>query len=125
MSKNNYNFSADENKSQYHQKVVAFFRDNFPLFNINQEYAISIDGQTLFCDLACKSPIKFIIEINPGHHYKYNKFFHKTKENFKEAQKRDDLKERWAGMNGYTYIILREEDFKKDAYKETLLAIFG
>ncbi len=115
-----YNFSLDENKSKYHKKVIEFFRKEFPLFEIIQEFTIKIDNQTLFCDITCKSPIKFIIEINPGHHYKFVPYFHKTYDNFKAAQKRDQIKETWAEMNDFMYIVLKEEDFKKGVFEKKL-----
>ena len=113
-----YNFSLDENKSSYHKKVVDFLRQEFPFFEIIQEFTIHMDNQTLFCDITCKSPIQFIIEINPRHHYEYTPYFHKTYANFKKAKDRDEIKARWAKMNDFEFIVLKEEDFKKDRFIE-------
>lgn len=120
-----YGFSVEENKSKYHAKIVDFFKKEYPLFDLIQELSVQIDNTTLFCDIACKKPIKFIIEINPEHHYNFTPHFHKTIDNFKKAQARDKLKEKWAEMNGYLMIILTEEDFKNDAYRDKLKSIFS
>jgi hypothetical protein len=115
-----FDYSLLESKSQYHKKVITFLREEYPLFDIAQEFTIHIDNNTLQCDILCKSPLKFIIEINPKHHYEFTPHFHKTMDGFKQAQCRDELKKKWADMNEYLYIILKEEDFKKDKFKETL-----
>jgi len=120
-----YNFSTDELKSSYHKKVIDFLRKEFPLFDIIQEFSIKIDNRTLFCDIACKSPIKFIIEINPDHHYKFTPFFHGSIENFKRIQENDKLKEKWAEINNYLFIILKENDLKKDKFKKILKEYLG
>lgn len=109
-----YNFLEQEQKSKFHKQVIAFLRQEFSLFHIIQEFPISIEGKNLFCDIFCKSPIKFIIEINSRIHYKFIPLFHGTYDRFLEFQKNDQLKKKWADMNDYLFIILREEDFKSD-----------
>lgn len=120
-----FNYVIEENKSSYHKKIISFFKKEYPLFDMIQEFTINMDNQTLFCDIVCKSPIKFIIEINPLHHYQFVPYFHKTYEGFKQAQRRDSLKEKWAEMNDYMFIVLKEEDFKKDKFQEKIKEILG
>ncbi len=121
-----FNFSIEERCSQYHKKVVDFFRKEFSLFKFIQEYPININNKTLYMDILIKSPLKVAIEINPDHHYKFVKYFHGTQEHFFEMQENDKIKETWAEMNNYIFIILKEEDFKKDEqFKIKLRRILG
>ena len=115
-----YNYTLDEFKSTYHKKVVKFLRDEFPFYEIIQEFTIHINNKTLYCDIACQNPIKFIIEINPDHHYQYTPFFHKDYKHFLEIQENDRIKQKWAELNDYIYIVLKEKDFKNNKYKEIL-----
>ncbi|MDD5589229.1 MAG: hypothetical protein PHP92_04195 [Candidatus Nanoarchaeia archaeon] len=110
------NFSILENHSKYHNAVIDLLRKEFPLFHIIQEFPVSIDGKTLYCDILCKSPLKFIIEINSRIHYQFVPMFHNSYDRFLEFQHNDTLKEKWAEINDYLFIVLKEEDFKKNEY---------
>lgn len=114
------NFSILENHSKFHNAVIDFLRKEFPLFHIIQEFPVSIDGKTLYCDILCKSPLKFIIEINSRIHFQFIPMFHSTYERFVDFQKNDQLKEKWATLNDYLFIILKEEDFKSSKYQQII-----
>jgi hypothetical protein len=118
-----YNYSIDESSSKFHKRVIEFLREEYPLFDVLQESPIKIDNHTLFCDIMIKSPIKMIIEINPRQHFEFVPFFHKTMALFKQAQMRDKLKEKWATMNDYLFLVLKEEDFKGNNFENKIKEI--
>ena len=120
-----YNYSIDDSASKFHKKVVNFLSKEYPLFDIRQEQKIQIDNHSLFCDIMIISPVKMVIEINPRHHFEFTPHFHKTVPLFKEAQKRDQLKEKWSEINDYDFLILKEEDFKENKFKEKIKQILG
>ena len=113
-----FNFSIEEHKSQFHKSVVTFIKDNFSLFKVIQEFPIKIDHHNLFVDICITSPIKLIIEINPRQHYEFIPYFHQTQANFKHSQMLDVMKIKWAEMNGYSVLILKEEDFPEGFQKK-------
>lgn len=47
-----------------------------------------------------------LIEVHGIQHYKLNRMFHKSFENFQDRVIVDNIKLNWAKFNGYTYIAL-------------------
>jgi hypothetical protein len=53
-----------------------------------------------------------MVEVSPESSHSFNAFFHRGSLNrFKDALKRDLSKQRWAEVNGFSYIELTEADF--------------
>ena len=67
---------------------------------------------------------KIIIESSWDQHTKFNKFFHKTRNNFFKQIKRDLLKEQWAELNGFTLIHIYNDELKDLSY-DWVLEKFG
>jgi len=76
-----------------------------------------------FDECRYKNPLPFdfylpdfnmLIEFHGGQHYKFNEFFHRTKECFKACQNRDKIKKDWAIANGYNFVEIKyDEDIEK------------
>lgn len=47
-----------------------------------------------------------VIEVHGAQHYKYNKHFFKTEEEFARAQRNDEIKKEWAELNEFVFIEL-------------------
>ncbi len=75
-----------------------------------------IPGTKLRVDLLCLSPYGdsegVMVEVSPGQHDKFNKFFHGSLAGFRASLKRDLKKAAWAERNKLTYVELGDEDLK-------------
>lgn len=85
-----------------------YFKDNYDAIS---EYKVLRNPKTnywLKCDIYIPNR-KIFIEINGGQHYKFIPYFHGTIEKFKENNKMDEMKKKYAKENGiYIEIDLRK-----------------
>jgi len=52
-------------------------------------------------------------EFDGKQHEKYNAFFHGSKKNFLEQQKRDFMKEEWCEINNIRLVRVNDENFEE------------
>lgn len=123
----NINFSKSahksfrENKSAYHNKARKLISEIFP-FEVVYEETTLPGSRTratglLYADFIIPK-LSIIIEVHGEQHYKFSKFFHKTKKGFQEHKRRDFKKIEWCLLNDITMIVL---PFDKEEEWESLL----
>jgi len=123
----NINFSKSahksfrENKSAYHNKARKLISEIFP-FEVVYEETTLPGSRTratglLYADFIIPK-LSIIIEVHGEQHYKFSKFFHKTKKGFQEHKRRDFKKMEWCLLNDITMIVL---PFDKEEEWESLL----
>jgi very-short-patch-repair endonuclease len=123
----NINFSKSahksfrENKSAYHNKARKLISEIFP-FEVVYEETTLPGSRTratglLYADFIIPK-LSIIIEVHGEQHYKFSKFFHKTKKGFQEHKRRDFKKTEWCLLNDITMIVL---PFDKEEEWESLL----
>jgi hypothetical protein len=120
-----FSYSLDKNASKVHKEIVGFFKDSLPGWKITQNSPIKIDNKTLYADILCKAPHKFLIEIQGEQHKKFVKHFHGSYDNFKKAQLNDKIKKDWAEMNEYCYIEVNVKGFKVGDFYQFLMGKLG
>lgn len=120
MKKSTYSF--DMNASKLHKRLVFFFRERYPGWELYQNFPIKIDGTTLYADLYFKVPHPLIVECQGIQHYEYTKFYHKNFSDFEHANGLDNLKKLWAEMNGFTFVeVDGREKFDPDVFNNVLM----
>lgn len=97
-------------KSYLHKEVFRVLKKHLPDWRWVEEMPVKIDGETLYIDISCSTPIRVAIEVMGEQHYKFNKFFYKDTHAFAQAQKRDQKKKEWLEENGYYYVIFNYND---------------
>ena len=123
----NINFSKSahksfrENKSAYHNKARKLISEIFP-FEVVYEETTLPGSRTratglLYADFIIPK-LSIIIEVHGEQHYKFSKFFHKTKKGFQEHKRRDFKKMEWCLLNDITMIVL---PFDKEEEWDSLL----
>lgn len=98
----------DENISELHKKARALLKECLPYSKIYEEVTLlgcRGPGGDLRADfLIPEHPI--IVEVHGEQHYKFSKFYHKTKEEFDLYLQKDKIKKEWAELNSIIYIEL-------------------
>lgn len=123
----NINFSKSahksfrENKSAYHNKARQLISEIFP-FEVVYEETTLPGSRTratglLYADFIIPK-LSIMIEVHGEQHYKFSKFFHKTKKGFQEHKRRDFKKMEWCLLNDITMIVL---PFDKEEEWDSLL----
>lgn len=101
------------NASKLHAKVYGFCKNRFPLFTVYQEYPIDCDDRGrnshLFIDIFIKE-LNLAIECHGKQHFEESAFFYGSSFEFKQAQKRDELKKIWCKNNEITLVIFKYND---------------
>ena len=62
--------------------------------------------------------LKLVVEVHGQQHYKFCKFFHKTKAGFLTSLKRDFIKEDWCNLNQIELVVLKYSDSVEDWRKQ-------
>lgn len=78
-------------RSKIEADVHHVIRELFPFETIVKEHYVNYQGERLFFDMYLKG-MGVLIECQGEQHYKYNKHFHGSIENFRGQKKRDNLK---------------------------------
>jgi hypothetical protein len=108
----NKNVGCPSCKRSKGEEKIAFWLD------VNN---IEYNPQHPFDDCIHKNKLPFdfylpefnvLLEYNGEHHYKYLEYFHKTKEEFDEQQKRDQIKREYCKQNNIKLIEIPYWDFK-------------
>lgn len=88
-------------KSKIQYQCGQVLKTKFPLTPILEE--VPVPGHNLIFDFFLPT-YRIVCEIDGQQHNKYVPFFHKSKRNFLEAQKRDSSKETLCEINNWTFI---------------------
>tara|TARA_Y100000310_G_C20140171_1_gene559892 strand:+ start:72 stop:485 length:414 start_codon:yes stop_codon:yes gene_type:complete len=93
-------------RSKYHLKARSLLRQTFPTCQILEEVPIRIRrAETLYLDFFI--PLHDLcVEVHGEQHYRFIKFYHKTKLGFAQARKRDKKKVEWCELNSISVIEL-------------------
>ena len=93
-------------RSQYHLKARSLLRQTFPTCQILEEVPIRIRrAETLYLDFFI--PLHDLcVEVHGEQHYRFIKFYHKTKLGFAQARKRDKKKVEWCELNSISVVEL-------------------
>jgi hypothetical protein len=101
--------SDNMNKSQYHLRARILIKEIFSYYPVYEE--VSLPGSRthntgiLFADFFLpRQPI--LIEVHGEQHYKYNQFYHGSKQGFLKHRRRDRLKAEWCDINNVQMIVL-------------------
>ena len=106
---NKYRIDWNSKSASSLQKEVKDFLRPFWIGQIVCE-EMTIPGSRMRCDFVNFNK-KIVIEMSPGQHREYNKFFHKgSRLNYLNQLKRDLMKELWAIANGFKFVDIYEED---------------
>ena len=90
------------------QKAVKdFLRPYWRLDQVVEE--LRIPSSRYRVDL-CNLSTSVMVEVSPAQHHGFNPFFHGSVSGWQASLKRDIKKERWAALNGLTYIELDDAD---------------
>jgi very-short-patch-repair endonuclease len=83
--------------------VLKFFADRgIPTIT---QWPVSVPGHTLRCDVYVPS-LRLIVEFDGIQHYTFPNYFHKTRQEFQRAQRRDVLKVQYAIDQGLRIVHL-------------------
>jgi len=91
------------------QQVIDIVRCVFPQLRIVEEEFIKYKGQKLYLDIFIPQ-LDLVIEVHGNQHFEFVEHFHIDEHGFRESRRRDRLKEEWADLNGYTFLVLPESD---------------
>jgi|TARA_R110002110_G_scaffold401317_2_gene618131 hypothetical protein len=93
-------------RSKYHLKARSLLRQAFPTCQILEEVPIRVRrAETLYLDFFV--PLHDLcVEVHGEQHYKFVRFYHKTKLGFAQARKRDKKKVEWCELNNISVIEL-------------------
>ncbi len=89
----------------------------YPSDNIEQEYYVRYKNNRLFFDFRIRS-LRLLVEVQGEQHFKYNKHFHNTIENFYAQKRRDGLKVEYCEENDLTLVYFYD---KVDKITEELI----
>ena len=89
-------------------QVVETLRGIFPQMRIIREEYVLFRNQRLFLDIFVPQ-LSLVIEVHGRQHDEFVGHFYGTVDKFRAARRRDSLKEEWVAENGYTWVVLREQ----------------
>lgn len=101
--------------SAMHRKVVELLREAYPAFTILENEPIDVPAgprtTTLFVDVVVKD-LSLAIECHGRQHFEHVKHFHATLSDFKAAVDRDRAKAEQIAEAGYTYLMIRFDEYE-------------
>lgn len=110
--------SEDDTKkvSKNHSVILDIHSKCFPTNKITQSlrFQCYVNGTrtNLEIDIVDKT-LNLAIEVNGSQHYKFNKFFHSSQQDFHKQVSRDDAKRSWCEENNITLVIVDEKLIKE------------
>lgn len=109
--------------SYFEEEMLHLIKQAFPNYRVTQQYSVVYAGQRLFFDFYIQA-LNILIECQGEQHYKFVPHFHGARSEFKESQRRDQLKREWAAQQG---IPLLEISFNNqpEGPKEMFYLIHG
>lgn len=97
--------------SKIHEHVKALLEEIYPSCPIVEEYPIKVDNRNLRIDLFVTYPFNVAVECQGEQHYKFVPHFHRTKSNFRDALRRDRVKENWCFEHYVALVYVDDGDF--------------
>ena len=108
-------------RSGLHLEARKLLKQLFPADTILEEVTLpgsKKSGSCLYADFLLPLQ-KVMVEVQGEQHYVFTPYFHRSKEAFTEAKKRDRDKKEWCEING---LILVELPFnKKDEWRNRIV----
>jgi len=109
-----YHSNDRAKKSFYHIAAEGVIKDVFRGYNVYEE--VKLPGSTkpskrsvLYLDFLVPNA-KIAIEVHGQQHFKFVKFFHKTRAGFAQAKGRDRDKQEWCNVNGIELVVFRFDE---------------
>jgi hypothetical protein len=93
--------------SEYHKRARKVLKELYPFDQILEE--VPLPSTKLYADFYINSR-KLMVEVQGEQHTKFTPFFHKNKQAFGQAKRRDNTKSEWCEINGITLVELSYED---------------
>lgn len=92
--------------SNFEKETLSLVKEIFPNYRIVEQHSIKYMGQTLFFDFYIPA-LQVLIECQGEQHYKFVPHFHGMKSEYKESEKRDQLKREWAEQQGIPLLEIK------------------
>ena len=93
--------------SDYHKRARLIIKQLYPFDQILEE--VALPGTSLFADFYLPKQL-LMVEVQSEQHTNFVPFFHKDKQSFGKAKKRDRTKSEWCELNGITLVELSYQD---------------
>jgi very-short-patch-repair endonuclease len=90
-------------------QVISTLKEIFPQAKIRVEEYVLFRNQRLFLDIFMPQ-FGIVIEVHGRQHDEFVEHFHGNAQGFREAKRRDSLKEEWIAEKGYTLVALRAKE---------------
>ena len=105
--------------SKLAQTIEGLIAQVLPNYEVYTEHGVKMYNKQLFFDF-CIPTLRIMIEVQGQQHYNFVEFFHGMIDNFHKSVARDNLKQEWCALNGYTLVYfdcaeipkLTAEEFK-------------
>lgn len=112
--------------SSFSDEVLSLIIKLFPEIKIKQEEMIMYKGQRLFLDFWLPQ-LNLVIEVHGRQHDEFVEHFHDDGAGYRASRKRDALKEEWAGINEYSFVVIREHELpiSEEAFLEKIHVATG
>lgn len=111
--------TRDKCKSYRQWQVGEIIAELWPHHLVLEEF--SVPGEGMFLDFFMPRK-RYVIEVNGEQHYKYNEFFHGTREAFLAQKERDRRKELWCATNMLWICYIRPKDSEEQIIDKLKLA---
>jgi hypothetical protein len=101
----NYVVSLNDTRprSDLHLRARAILKAEYQTDVILEE--VPVPGEHLFLDFFL--PLrKLVIEVHGEQHYRFNSFFHTSKQDFLASKQNDRRKQQWAEINNFSLTVL-------------------
>lgn len=92
--------------------VEDLIKKALPSYKYKREYYVLYQNTQLFFDFILPE-LKILIEVQGQQHYTFNKFFHGTEDNFKNAMFRDRLKTEYVASTPFKLVIIKYDEVPK------------
>lgn len=116
-------FNPSAKKSAGHMAMRRILKGCYGNFHVQEEYPVNavIAGRktVLYIDFVIHE-LKVAFEVHGRQHFEFVAHFHSTPEGFNQSKHRDDIKAQSIADNGYTLIVIKDEDTVKMTQKRLL-----
>ena len=95
--------------SNLSDQVLSLINKLFPEIKVKKEELVLYKGQKLFLDFWIPQ-LGIVVEVHGRQHDEFVEHFHGDAAGYRASKRRDGLKEEWAAINGYSFVVIREHE---------------
>jgi hypothetical protein len=113
--------------SDFEVEILSMIKNVFPNYRVVEQHSVYYMGTQLFFDFYIPA-LNVIIECQGEQHYKYVPHFHGMKAEFRESNRRDQLKREWAEQRKIALLEIRFDKKPKtprELFNKINEAVFG